>query len=148
MTGIEGVRNIRKINREVTIVMLTVFENQQKIIASFEAGADGYVLKKDCADNLIPSIMDAMKGGSPMSPQVAKNLVNSFHKTNGNQYELSKRELEILEGLCKGLSYKMIASEANVSFETIRSYMKTLYSKLDVHSATEAVSKALKENLV
>lgn len=149
ITGIEAVRQIRKINSRVHILMLTVFDDNNHILDAICAGASGYLLKKNISEKLIPSINDVLSEGASLSPSVAKMIIASMQQNTGKQdYHFTAREKEILGLLCKGNSYKMIATQLNLAFETIRSYVKKIYEKLQVHSATEAVSKAINERLV
>lgn len=148
MTGIEAVKRIRRFNTGVAIIMLTVFDDNKQVLDAICAGASGYLLKKHVSDKLMPAIEEVLEGGAPMSPSIAKILVNSMLQQTADPYHFTGREREILNLLCKGYSYKMIAAEINLAFETIRSYIKKIYEKLQVHSATEAVSKAINERLV
>lgn len=148
-TGIEAVKIIRSFNKDVQIIMLTVFDDSTHVFDAICAGASGYLLKKNVSEKLIPSIKEVLDGGAPMSPSIAKMVVNSMQQsTTANIYNFNEKEKVILSLLCKGNSYKMIADETGYAFETIRSYIKKIYEKLQVHSATEAVSKAIKERLV
>src|SRR5262249_10347090 len=139
MTGIEAVKKIRSFNKKVYIIMLTVFDDNTHILDAIHAGASGYLLKKNVVEKLIPAIKDVLSEGASLSPSVAKMIIDSMQRSS-NQYDFTPREKEILALLCKGHSYKMIASGLSLSFETIRSYIKKIYEKLQVHSATEAVS--------
>lgn len=148
-SGIEAVRLIRSFNKEVQIIMLTVFDDSTHVFDAICAGASGYLLKKNVSEKLIPSIKEVLEGGAPMSPTIAKMVVNSMQQSPvANVYKFTEKEKIILSLLCKGNSYKMIADETGYPFETIRSYIKKVYEKLQVHSATEAVSKAIRERLV
>jgi DNA-binding NarL/FixJ family response regulator len=148
-TGIEAVRLIRSFNKAVQIIMLTVFDDSTHVFDAICAGASGYLLKKNVSEKLIPSIKEVLEGGAPMSPSIAKMVVNSMQQSStANVYNFTEKEKIILSLLCKGNSYKMIADETGYAFETIRSYIKKIYEKLQVHSATEAVSKAINERLV
>lgn len=147
MTGIEAVRKLRTFNKKVPILMLTVFDDNTHILDAICAGASGYLLKKNVAEKLIPSIKEVLAEGASLSPSVAKMIIASMQRPS-DQYDFTTREKEILALLCKGNSYKMIASHLNLSFETIRSYIKKIYEKLQVHSATEAVSKVINERLI
>jgi DNA-binding NarL/FixJ family response regulator len=148
-SGIEAVKQIRAFNKEVSIVMLTVFDDSTHVFDAICAGASGYLLKKNVSEKLIPSINEVLDGGAPMSPSIAKLVINSMQHTPAAQsYNFNEKEQRILTLLCKGNSYKMIADESGYAFETIRSYIKKIYEKLQVHSATEAVSKAINERLV
>lgn len=149
MTGIEAVKQIRQFNKQVAIIMLTVFDDNKHVFDALRAGASGYLLKKNISDKLISSMKEVLSGGAPMSPSVAKMVIHSMQQQpTVHQYHFSAKEQEILHLLCKGNSYKMIAEQTNLAFETIRSYIKNIYEKLQVHSATEAVSKAFHERLV
>jgi DNA-binding NarL/FixJ family response regulator len=149
MSGIEAVKKIRVFNQKVHILMLTVFDDNTHILDAICAGASGYILKKNVSEKLVPAIREVLAEGASLSPSVAKMIISSMQQTPvRHNYNFTKRELEILNLLCKGNSYKMIASELNIAFETVRSYIKKLYEKLQVHSATEAVSKAINEKLI
>ncbi|MNU44579.1 Transcriptional regulatory protein DegU [compost metagenome] len=151
ISGIEGVKRIKNVSPETRIVMLTVFEDDDKIFESIKAGADGYILKKSIPSELIPAIRNAATGGSPISPGIAGKVLDAFReksKPKTVNFELSKREHEVLELLTKGYSYKKIAANLFVSVDTIGSHIKNIYSKLQVNSASEAVAKALKNRIV
>lgn len=149
MTGIEAVKKIRAINTKVQILMLTVFDDNTHILEAICAGASGYMLKKNVSEKLIPAINELLAEGASLSPSVAKMIIASMQQpTTRQQYDFTNREQEILALLCKGNSYKMIAAELGIAFETVRSYIKKIYEKLQVHSATEAVSKAINEKLI
>jgi DNA-binding NarL/FixJ family response regulator len=149
MNGIDAVSKIRSVNKKIPIIMLTVFDDNTHILDAICAGASGYLLKKSIFEKLVPSIRETMAEGATLSPSVAKMIINSMQKKpNKDQYEFSTREKEILELLCKGYSYKMIASNLGIGFETVRTHIKKVYEKLQVGSATEAVSKAINERLI
>jgi DNA-binding NarL/FixJ family response regulator len=148
MTGIEAVKKIREFNKKIFIIMLTVFDDNKHILDAIRAGASGYLLKKNVGEKLIPAIKEVMSGGAPLSPFVAKLIVDSMHGIAAHRYNFSQREMEVLSLLCKGNSYKMIAAALNLTFESVRTYVKRIYEKLQVHSATEAVSKAINEKLI
>ncbi len=146
--GIEAVKLIRSQSQETAILMLTVFDDNKHVFDAICAGASGYLLKKNISTKLISAIQDVLGGGAPMSPPIAKMVLQSMRRTIDNPYQFTKSEQEILSLLCQGNSYKMIAATTRYSFETIRSYIKNIYEKLQVHSATEAVSKAINERLI
>lgn len=151
INGIEGTKHIKKVSPETQIVMLTVFEDDDKIFESIKAGADGYLLKKSIPSELIPAIRNAVTGGSPISPGIAAKVLHAFReksKPKTINFELSKREYEVLELLTKGYSYKKIATHLFVSVDTIGTHIKNIYSKLQVNSASEAVAKALKHRII
>ncbi len=147
VNGIEGVRMIKQVMPEVQIIMLTVFDDDEKIFGAIRAGADGYLIKKTIPNDLINAINDASVGGAPISPGIAAKVLKAFRNkgrpTATVDYHLSKREQEVLDLLVKGYSYKRIAEEIFVSLDTIRTHIKNIYLKLQVNSATEAVGKAL-----
>jgi DNA-binding NarL/FixJ family response regulator len=149
MTGIEAVRKIRTINKKVQIIMLTVFDDNTHILDAICSGASGYLLKKNVAEKLIPAIKEVLAEGASLSAAVAKMIIASMQQTSPlKDYGFTNREKDILRLLCKGNSYKMIATELELTFETIRSYIKKIYEKLQVHSATEAIIKAINERLI
>jgi DNA-binding NarL/FixJ family response regulator len=143
--GIEGLIRIRKQAPRVFIIMQTVFEDDEKIFTAIHAGAHGYFLKKTMPDKLIEGIRDVLEGGAPMTPSVARKvlqmLTQQSQDRSKNPFDLTAREIEILSMLSKGMSYKMIADAGGITFHTVNSHLKKIYEKLHVHSATEAVSK-------
>ena len=132
--------------------MQTVFEENDKIFPALCAGADGYLLKQESTDKIIDSIKEVLDGGAPMTPLIARKVLLYFNNTENTSkkedYNLTKREQEILEYLVKGYSYKMIADECFISYKTVNTHIDNIYKKLHVQSATGAVSIALKEGLV
>jgi len=142
--GVEALIAVRKKFKELPVIMLTVFEDNENIINSICAGANGYLLKKDI-DQIVPAIKDVLNGGAPMTSTIARKVLQLFPGKPSlkieTQESLTKRETEILSWLGKGYSYKMIAAELQVGVETIRSHIKKIYKKLQVNSATEAVYK-------
>ncbi len=150
MSGIEAVQKIRQFNTKVPIVMLTVFDDNSHVFEALQAGASGYLLKKHISTRLFDAIQEVLEGGAPMSPSIARMVLASMQQKPAveNPYQLTAREKEILTSLSKGNSYKMIASEFDISIDTVRTHIKKIYEKLHVHSQTEAVSKALNEKLV
>jgi DNA-binding NarL/FixJ family response regulator len=150
MTGIEAVRRIRQFNTHVAIIMLTVFDDNQHVFDAICAGASGYLLKKHISARLFSAIEEVLDGGAPMSPSVARMVVGGMQQKTGstNRYQLTPREQEILTSLSKGNSYKLIAAGFDISIDTVRTHIKKIYEKLQVHSQTEAVAKAINEKLV
>ncbi|RZK54755.1 MAG: response regulator transcription factor [Pedobacter sp.] len=142
--GINALKKIRTSNQTVNVIMLTVFEDETNIFNAICAGANGYILKKNF-DQIPAAIMDVMAGGAPMTSSIAKKVLSFIPKKHENHKQtlelLTARETEILEHVVKGFSYKMIASELDISVETIRSHIKKIYKKLQVNSATEAIYK-------
>lgn len=150
MSGIEAVKKVRKFNPGVPIIMLTVFDDNKNVFEALQSGASGYLLKKHISTKLFDAIQEVQEGGAPMSPSIARMVLASMqHKSSEeNRYHLTEREKEILTSLSKGNSYKLIATEFSISIDTVRTHIKKIYEKLQVHSQTEAVSKAIHEKLV
>jgi DNA-binding NarL/FixJ family response regulator len=149
LNGIEAVKKIRSFNTQVQIIMLTVFDDNTHVFDALSTGANGYLLKKNISDKLAHAIHEALNGGAPMSPAIAKKIITQMQlSVQQNDYALTNREKEILASLSKGNSHKMIAGALTISIETVRSHLKKIYDKLHVHSQTEALSKAFKERLV
>ncbi|SPE55310.1 Two component transcriptional regulator, LuxR family [Verrucomicrobia bacterium] len=147
MDGIECVRRLKLLLPEVLVVMLTVFEDSEKIFRTLAAGASGYLLKRQRPEELLAAIREVMAGGAPMSTTIARKVVESFQSAppHGSEAaDLSPREAEVLDGLAQGLAYKQIADQLNVSIHTVRNYIRRIYEKLHVRSRTEAVAKYLK----
>ncbi|MFT4062187.1 MAG: response regulator transcription factor [Edaphocola sp.] len=147
MNGVEAVQKIRSADENLPVVMLTVFEDNAHIFDAICAGASGYILKKNVSEEIENAIKMALKGEAPMTGSVAKKVLQMLPRANNSEqktHNLSARENDILQLLVKGFSYKMIASELYISIDTVRFHIKKIYEKLQVHSATEAVSKALK----
>jgi DNA-binding NarL/FixJ family response regulator len=151
MNGIEAVKKIRAFNQEVQVMMITVFDDNNHVLDAIIAGANGYLLKKNISEHLPEAILQVMNGEAPMSPGIARMVLKSIQqapKPLANDYHLTPREKEILSNLSKGNSYKLIASDFNISIDTVRTHIKKIYEKLQVHTQTEAVSKAMNEKLV
>ncbi|MEQ8909037.1 MAG: response regulator transcription factor [Vicingaceae bacterium] len=152
VNGIEGVKAIRKEFKEVKILMQTVFEDDEKVFNAICAGANGYILKQTNPTNLVDSISEVFSGGGPMTPVIAAKVLQLFSKGFSPKvketFDLTKRELEILQFLVKGFSYKMIANECHISYPTVNTHVNNIYKKLQVQSAAGAVSKAIKKGLV
>jgi DNA-binding NarL/FixJ family response regulator len=150
MNGIECVKKITIENPEVKIIMLTVYEEEQKIFDSLRAGASGYILKRSSLQEILSSIKEVVNGGGPMSPVIANKVLNYFNKSGkkSEDINLTTREKEILKELIEGHSYKKISELLFISLDTVRSHIKSVYQKLHVNSKSEAVAKALKDNLL
>jgi DNA-binding NarL/FixJ family response regulator len=155
INGIEAVRQVRAFNPRVQIIMLTVFDDNQHVLDAICAGASGYILKKYISDHLTDSISQVLHGEAPMSPGIARMVIESMQQTTKptakpvtNPYTLTPREKEILSSLSGGSSYKLIAAELFISIDTVRSHIKNIYAKLQVHSQMEAVNKAANERLL
>lgn len=144
MSGIDCVRRLKAEDADYLILMLTIYEDDEEIFKSLAAGASGYILKKTPPSKLLEAISDACNGGSPMSSQIARRVVAFFQKQDkpDPQIEsLSERENEILSYLVKGYRYREIAEKLCISIETVRTHLRNIYSKLQVHSRTEALLK-------
>jgi len=148
MSGIECVEKLKAQFPEMQILMLTVYEDTEKIFCALAAGANGYLLKRSSPTKLLAAIREVHGGGSPMTSSIARKVVASFQKTPGGKTEphgqLSPREQAVLDGLAKGWTYKQLASELDISIDTIRTYIRRIYEKLHVQSRTEAVAKYLR----
>lgn len=146
MSGIECVRRLKPLMRESQMVMLTVFEDTEKIFSALSAGASGYLLKRLAPEKLLEAIREVHEGGSPMSAPIARKVVQSLqsHRPPDETAELSPREREVLDGLAEGQAYKQIADKLNVSIHTVRNYIRRIYEKLHVRSSAEAVAKYLR----
>jgi RNA polymerase sigma factor (sigma-70 family) len=148
MSGIECVRKLKAAEPSCQIVMLTVYENTEQIFKALANGASGYLLKATPPEELLSAIQDVQRGGSPMTSHIARKVVQSFQQsaTSAKATEnLSPREQEVLELLAKGFLYKEIADQLHISFETVHTYIRRIYEKLQVRSRTEAVAKYLRQ---
>lgn len=144
ISGIEGVRILKAAYPKIEVIMNTVFDDDDRIFNALKSGATGYLLKKSGVKDLLSAIAEIVKGGSPMSPSIARKVLSMAVQstpTVKHDLDLTAREIEILDALSKGLSYKMVAAQLNLSIDTIRSHIKKIYEKLHVHSATEAINK-------
>lgn len=154
MNGIDGVKQIRSVRPETHIIMLTVFDDNQRVFDAICAGATGYLLKRTPDEKIIEAIRDVQTGGAPMTSRIARQVLHLFSGQQNNQkdatvdYQLTKRETEALSWLVKGYSYKMIAEHMEVSIDTVRAHIKKIYEKLHVHSMNEAVAKAIRQKIV
>lgn len=147
MSGIDCVRLLKPQIPETQVVMLTVFEDTEKIFSALAAGASGYLLKRLAPAKLLEAIREVHEGGSPMSASIARKVVVSLQgvPAQGNETaELSPREREVLDGLAEGQAYKQIATRLGVSIHTVRNYIRRIYEKLHVCSSAEAVAKYLR----
>ena len=151
MSGIEGLRLLREKYPSTVLVMLTVYEDDERIFEALCAGASGYLLKKTPPARLLEYLKDVMRGGSAMSPEVAHRVINLFRSIRPPEkadYNLTPHEARLLQLLMEGYNYKTAAAVMGVSFNTIAFHMKNVYQKLHVHSKSEAVAKALRSRLI
>lgn len=147
MSGIECVRRLRERLPRTQVLMLTVYEDSDSIFRALRAGASGYLLKRSEPEQLLEGIRDVFQGGSPMTSQIARKVVQTFRASDEAQdlsLKLTEREAEILDYLAKGYANKEIADKLQVSVPTVRTHLRSIYEKLHVHSRTEAVAKYLK----
>lgn len=144
--GVECVRQLKAAVPKVQFLMLTVYEDSDSLFNSLKAGASGYLLKRTAADRLVEAIQDVHGGGSPMTPQLARRVVQYFSRPESDSgiSKLTPGEREFIEQLARGYAYKEIADRMDISIDTVRSYVRTVYEKLHVHSRTEAVVKFLR----
>lgn len=151
VNGIEGVREIKKLHPEIKIIMQTAFDDDDKVFAAIQAGAEGYILKSATVLQIVQSIDEVLKGGAVMTPSIALKVMRHFNVTQAitsDDFHLSPKETEVLKFLAQGLSYKMIADRMGISYFTVNNHIKKIYEKLQVHSLGEAVALAHKNNLV
>jgi DNA-binding NarL/FixJ family response regulator len=143
ISGVECVRSLKTRMPEAQVVMLTVYEDTDLIFGALAAGASGYLLKRTPPDELLRGIRDVHRGGSPMTSHIARKVVQSFRPEDSAEDALSPREREVLDYLSRGYLYKEIAAKLAISYDTVHTYIRRVYEKLQVHSRTEAVAKHL-----
>ena len=147
--GIEALKEIKAASPQTEIIMLTIFEDRDNVFEAVCSGASGYILKNASPDFIAKSIKEVMNGGAAMSPVIARKTLQFFQKPLKNDaFRLTAQEQQVLKFLVEGLSYKMIADKMNVVTDTVRYHIKKIYEKLQVHSAPEAVAKAMRDKLV
>jgi DNA-binding NarL/FixJ family response regulator len=151
VNGVQAVHRIRRINDSLPIIMLTVFDDNENIFKAICAGASGYILKRYASIEIPDAIRNVLTGGAPMTGTIARKvlqMVPRAHDPKEEKTDLTEKEISILQLLVQGFSYKMIAAQLKISHDTVRFYIKKIYDKLHVHTATEAVSKAIKDRLI
>jgi DNA-binding NarL/FixJ family response regulator len=151
MSGIEGLRVLKQRHPQILVLMLTVYADDQRIFEAMCAGACGYLLKTTPPDRLLDCVRDVVAGGAPMSPEVARRVVELFRQYRPLQHatcNLSPQETRLLGLLGEGHHYKTAGAELGISVHTVRFHLRSIYSKLEVHSKSEAVAKALREGLI
>lgn len=144
-SGIEGSYIVKRLSPATEVLILTVFDEDEKVFEAICAGASGYLLKKTPPARILEAIEEVYNGGAPMSPSIARKVLQLFPKAPAANLELDKltaREQEVLHSLAKGNSYKMVAADLEISIDTVRTYIKRIYEKLHVHSVSEAIAKA------
>jgi DNA-binding NarL/FixJ family response regulator len=147
MNGVECVRQLKQLLPQTQAVMLTVYEDTENIFNALAAGASGYLLKRTTSAELLAAIQDVCKGGSPMTTHIARKVVQSFQKVGPSHQpteNLSEREQQVLDCLAQGFLYKEIADKLGISYETVHTYIRRIYEKLQVRTRTEAVAKFLR----
>ena len=157
MSGIEGTRRVKEVNPEVPVIVVTSFEEPATILQAICAGADGYVLKKATAKELIGHMKTVTSGGSSLTGEVARSVLDVVRRYGAQEEEkkakpqklgLTPREQDVLRSLSHGHAYQEVADDLGVSIHTVRDHIRNIYRKLQVHSATEAVSRAVREGLI
>ena len=151
MDGIEGMRILKERYPQMLILMLTIYDDDDRIFDALCAGACGYLLKRTSPMRLLESLKEAVTGGAPMSPEIASRVITLFREIRPParaDYELTPHETRLLKLLVEGYNYTTSAQELNVSINTIKFHMRNIYEKLQVHSKSEAVAKALQNRLV
>lgn len=146
LNGVECVRQLKPLLPQTQVIMLTVYEDTENIFNALAAGANGYMLKRTSSKELIDAIHEVQRGGSPMTMHIARKVVQSFQRTAPAQPAeiLSEREQQVLDLLSQGLIYKEIAEKLGISYETVHTYIRRVYEKLQVRTRTEAVAKFLR----
>jgi DNA-binding NarL/FixJ family response regulator len=142
-SGIDCVRHLKDVTPGAEIMMLTIFEDHERIFQSLAAGATGYLLKKTPPDKLLEAIRELRAGGAPMSGQIARQVVTAFQRPSPPAARLSPMEQKVLQLLARGHLYKEVADQLEIKISTVRTYVWHIYRKLQVHNRTEAVLKAL-----
>jgi DNA-binding NarL/FixJ family response regulator len=158
MSGIEATRRLKKNFPQLSVIVLTVFEEPTTILEAISAGADGYLLKRTTAPELISQLKTIMSGGAPLTAVVARKVLELLRLTEKDggrargaapaKLNLTEREHQVLQCLVRGLSYKQCAEHLGIGLETVRTHIRAVYKKLQVHSVAEAVARAIRENLV
>ncbi|MBV6421108.1 MAG: Transcriptional regulatory protein DegU [Ignavibacteriaceae bacterium] len=153
INGIEGIRESKKIKPDIDILMLTIYEDSEKVFDALCTGACGYLVKKTPPLKLLEAIKEVYEGGSPMSSQIARQVITAFKeskdtKIEQQEFELSPREKEVLTLLAGGNNYQQIANQLFISVDTVRHHIKNIYKKLHVHTQSEAVAKAIRKKII
>ncbi len=147
LNGVECVRQLKQVIPQILVIMLTVYEDTENIFNALAAGASGYLLKRTKSAELLEAITEVRGGGSPMTTHIARKVVQSFQKAGPSPQpteNLSQREQEVLDCLSQGFLYKEIAEKLGISYETVHTYIRRIYEKLQVRTRTEAVAKFLR----
>lgn len=148
MSGIEGVKYMREHHPDVNIIMATVHDDDDHIFDALKAGAVGYLMKKVTPDEMVSAIRDAQEGGSPITPNIARKVINTFQQAAEIEEELTERELQILKQLATGRSYAAIGKEIYLSVDGVRHHIRNIYQKLEVHTRSEAIAKGISKKII
>ncbi|MEZ4775443.1 MAG: response regulator transcription factor [Bacteroidia bacterium] len=148
INGIDAVRIIKTHHPEIHVLMLTVFDDEDKIFLALRNGASGYLLKSSSPEEIISAVTSVQSGGVPLTANIAQKILTYFKAPLNPDYLLTNREIEILRELMKGNSYKRIGVELDISMDTVRAHIRNIYAKLQVHTKSEAVAKAIKDKLL
>lgn len=150
MNGIDATRMIKNKFPDIPVLILTVFDDSERIFQSLRAGGNGYLLKNSTPDEILDALAEVHNGGSALSPAVARKVIQYFQNNAPaeNDYHITQKEKELVQCLVQGMSYKMIADAMLISFETVKTHVKNVYKKLHVSSNAEAVAKAIKQKIV
>jgi DNA-binding NarL/FixJ family response regulator len=150
MSGVEGIKHFNKLLPNTKIIMLTIYDDNENIFDAVCNGASGYLLKDSSPEKIIVSIMEVLQGGASMNSSIANKVLKMFRNfvPEHKDYQLSEREVEILQFLTNGLSKKQIAENLFISYHTVDSHIRKIYNKLEVHSSSAAVAKVIKEKLI
>ncbi|MDZ8117610.1 response regulator transcription factor [Pontiella agarivorans] len=149
MSGVEGIKKLRKMAPDITVIVLTVMEDKKKVLQSLDAGAAGYLLKSSSVREIISGLQQVFVGGAALSPEIAKIVLEEVRKPSPEEaFNLSTREVEVLEQLAEGLTVKEIAGKLNISRATAAFHLGNIYQKLNVQSQTGAVAKALRAGII
>ncbi len=143
INGIEGVKIIKQKQPDIIVLMVTIHDDNERIFNALRNGADGYLLKKVSPNELVEAVKVANKGGSPMTPNIARKVLNSFQKQHSPAVELSDTEKKVLKCLAEGLSYKSISNQMFLSVDGVRYHIRHIYQKLEAKNRSEAVAKGI-----
>lgn len=148
MGGVDGIKKLNTIAPAVVVMVITVFSEKEKVLEALEAGASGYLLKSATGDEIIKALEEVIKGGSVLSPEIAKIVLQNMRKPVAHHYKLAAREIAVLEKLSLGQSVKEISRCLDISQSTVSTYLARIYSKLKVQSQSGAVAKALRDGII
>jgi DNA-binding NarL/FixJ family response regulator len=148
MSGIECLKQLKPKLPDLDVIMVTVFADDDTVFDSLCAGACGYITKNASPEKILDAIREVRDGGAPMSGRIARMVVSSFKMPGDTSAQLTDREKEVLDQLCKGKSYKMVADALNITHDTVRHHIKNIYKKLEVHSVSEAILKTMKKKIL